>query len=72
MELSFGFGPGRQGGRVKAIEVFLQVRSGEVEKVTLDLPFSISKVVRCDIFVLLGDGPRRKDSMIDCGVLVWR
>jgi len=64
MELSFGFGPGRQGGRVKAMEVFLQVKSVEVENVTLERPFSMSKLVRWDIFVRFGAGPLRKDSMV--------
>lgn len=46
MLLSRGFGPGRQSGRVNAIDALLCWRFGSLRKETEERPDSIVKVVR--------------------------
>jgi len=64
IELSFGFGPGRQGGSVNPIDVFLLVKLGSVLKETLERPPSMSKVVRWEIFVRTLGGDLRKENIV--------
>jgi len=63
MLLSFGFGPGLHGGKVKAMLVLLEVMSGSLRKETLERPFSVLRVVRCENFVRLGSADLRKENI---------
>ena len=65
--LSFGFGPGRHGGSVNAIDVLLDERSGSLLKDTLDRPFSVLKVVRWETFVRGLSLALRNDNMVVAG-----
>jgi hypothetical protein len=64
IELSFGCGPGRAGGRVKPMDAFLLVKLTSVSKEMLERPPSIPKVVRCDIFVRALGGDFGKENII--------
>lgn len=67
--LSRGDGPGSHGGRVKDVVVFSEVRVVALEKETLERPFSMLIVVRVEHFVRSWLGERRKDSIVEVGVV---
>jgi hypothetical protein len=64
MLLSFGFGPGSQGGSVNPIDVLLSTRLGSLLNETLERPFSILNVERWATVVRGRSGALRKRSII--------
>lgn len=65
--LSFGFGPGKQGGSMKAIEEFCEESVGSLWKETLERPSSIVKVERWETLVRTGSAALRKDNIVAGG-----
>jgi hypothetical protein len=50
---------------VKEMEACVEERLGSLWKETLERPFSMVNVVRCETFVRMGSGARRNENMID-------
>jgi hypothetical protein len=62
--LSFGLSPGSQGGIVKPIDVFLDLKLVSLLKETLDRPFSISNVASWEILVRGLSAALRNENMV--------